>query len=575
MVSGKRGDGPLLPHLQFHVHFATMSGIGGKRYQWGEAMNLPRYVAVLVILLPWLTQCGTHHTFSAAVRGGSGGEHESAGTRGNLTSGAAGNQATGGAQSTTGGAGAGGQDPGEGPVECSPPERECGGACIGEGTCCGNEECPAGQSCVANACTCNEGTKACESTCIASSACCSTADCPTGGTCANGECSCPDDTHECNGACVSNDSPDHCGAACSPCSGPTGGGASCDGSSCKPTCPTGQKVCFDKCIAANAACTGQCTAGTHNCNDFCVADDAATACGTSCLTCPVPANSTASCSGGTCGFTCKANYKKCGSTCIANSACCTANDCGTGMACTGSACVCSGTTKLCNGACIASIACCSSIECTGGKTCNNNTCGCPGSKPKECSGTCFASSACCSSSDCSNNKICSANQCVCAFSGAQAACGSCLSWDFESGTQSWELHPANVNGRQITQASTPVFSGSHSLAVYTEISDGGNVIVQVPFCSTNLNGKSFSARIRFASGSGNPFPGFEYMVTHSGASGTYLEAGDADPNSLGQWHTWTATLPFGTDSDSLVLYIGLNGGAAWKGTMYLDEIVIQ
>jgi len=150
-----------------------------------------------------------------------------------------------------------------------------------------------------------------------------------------------------------------------------------------------------------------------------------------------------------------------------------------------------------------------------------------------------------------------------------------MSWDFEAGTQNWVFHPANVNGLQLTQATSPVFSGTHSLAVYTEISDGGNVILQVPVCSTSLNGKAFSVKIRFESGSLNAFPGFEYMVAPSGATGTYLQAGDSDPNSLGKWHNWTATLPFGDPSDTLTLYIGLTNTFAWKGTMYLDEIYVR
>lgn len=152
-----------------------------------------------------------------------------------------------------------------------------------------------------------------------------------------------------------------------------------------------------------------------------------------------------------------------------------------------------------------------------------------------------------------------------------------MSWDFETGTQNWVFQAANTNGLQIKQVTTPVVSGTHSLSVYIEINDGGNVILQVPLCSTDLNGLSFGVQMRFESGSGNDFPGFEYMVAPSGASGTYLQAGagDSNPNALGVWHSWTATLPFGDASDALTLYIGLNGGQLWKGTMYLDKIYIQ
>jgi hypothetical protein len=115
------------------------------------------------------------------------------------------------------------------------------------------------------------------------------------------------------------------------------------------------------------------------------------------------------------------------------------------------------------------------------------------------------------------------------------------------------------------------------MAVYIEDSTGGggNVMVVVPFCSTDLSGKTFTAHARFESGSLNAFDGFEIMVMASGATGTYLSSSSGSPFTLNHWDTWTATVPFGSASTSLTLYISLSAAYSWMGTLYLDDISLQ
>ena len=96
-------------------------------------------------------------------------------------------------------------------------------------------------------------------------------------------------------------------------------------------------------------------------------------CGTtSCTACTPPANSTATCDGNACGFTCGTGFHACGTACVANtsvSGCgtsCTACPVPTGggtATCDGTSCggTCPSGTKLCAGACIASSASCAGV----------------------------------------------------------------------------------------------------------------------------------------------------------------------------------------------------------------------
>lgn len=60
-----------------------------------------------------------------------------------------------------------------------------------------------------------------------------------------------------------------------------------------------------------------CAAGTHDCAGACVADDAVASCGSSCTPCAAPANATATCTNGACGFSCAAGFEPCLGRCLA------------------------------------------------------------------------------------------------------------------------------------------------------------------------------------------------------------------------------------------------------------------
>jgi hypothetical protein len=61
-----------------------------------------------------------------------------------------------------------------------------------------------------------------------------------------------------------------------------------------------------------------CPSGTHRCGEVCADDQAPATCGTACQPCPVPMGGTATCSGGSCGFTCTSG-RKCGNECLPDS----------------------------------------------------------------------------------------------------------------------------------------------------------------------------------------------------------------------------------------------------------------
>ncbi|HEY2744863.1 MAG TPA: VCBS repeat-containing protein [Polyangia bacterium] len=246
--------------------------------------------------------------------------------------------------------------------------------------------CPSGQhvcggGCVANDVhACGDSCAACAVPANATSATCDGVSC--GVVCANGY-------HDCGGSCVSNASTDSCGASsCVACTAPTGGSATCDGTQCGGSCPSGQMLCAGSCIAADAPCNGTCPTGTHNCSGLCESDTSTNSCGTMCVSCMPPANSTPTC-GGTpdaCGFACNTGYKACNSACIAASGCCTNADCpaqaNATVTCSAShVCVatCNSSYKACDGTCIASSSCCTAADCTppanATASCTSGSCG--------------------------------------------------------------------------------------------------------------------------------------------------------------------------------------------------------
>jgi hypothetical protein len=91
-------------------------------------------------------------------------------------------------------------------------------------------------------------------------------------------------------------------------------------------CQTGCRLARD--CPQGATCTSgtcSCPAAQHACGQTCVSSTTTASCGTRCTPCPQPAHSTATCTTGTCGFTCDPGYREQNGTCVDIDECATNN----------------------------------------------------------------------------------------------------------------------------------------------------------------------------------------------------------------------------------------------------------
>jgi hypothetical protein len=283
---------------------------------------------------------------------------------------------------------------------CPTGTHNCSGQCLSDSSVnsCGTTSCTtcpapanATPTCAGGSCgwTCNASYRTCNNACIPSGSCCTATDCPgaTNGTatCSAGHTcgiTCKTGYHLCGNVCSDNTSIASCGAACSACNVPAGGSASCTNGVCGAGCPNGYTLCANECIPISRACNGSCLSGTHNCSGQCLPNSSPSSCGaTSCTPCPAPANATATCTNGTCGYQCNSNYQPCKGACIPSGSCCDNTDCSGGTCLSGTCCP-AGQTN-CDGTCVdlqASAANCGACHAACSLSCNQGTC-------EDCSGT--------------------------------------------------------------------------------------------------------------------------------------------------------------------------------------------
>ncbi|MFZ5439527.1 MAG: EGF domain-containing protein [Myxococcota bacterium] len=216
---------------------------------------------------------------------GGGGGSTTGGGGGSTTGGGGGSTTGGGGGSTTGGGGGSTTGGGGGSAPCAGTLRLCGSACIDT------------SADPANCGSCGHV-------------------CGQGQVCNHGSCALlPDDCTLSSMGCGAGYSCDPVSKKCQPgCRLPTDcpSGATCSAGAC--TCPTGQ----------------------HACGQLCVSNDAVSSCGaTSCTPCTAPANGSATCSAGACGFTCGTGYQPSGTQCVDVNECLTSNGgCSANATCT-------------------------------------------------------------------------------------------------------------------------------------------------------------------------------------------------------------------------------------------------
>jgi hypothetical protein len=240
---------------------------------------------------------------------------------------------------------------------------------------------------------------------------------------------CSPSEHVCEGKCVPNNAPATCGSSCQPCPSIKNGTATCDGTQCGGTCPSGNKLCLGECIPNARSCTGVCASGSHDCQGVCAEDSSVNSCGTACAPCPTPAGSRATCDGKKCDFTCQTG-KRCTPTsneCVTG--CCTDSECTPPANKVGRcdltthACVftCATGFKACGNACIPNAGCCD--DCAGNRACVANVCSTTACKTgfKSCNGACVPNATCCPTAetcfngvddDCDNATDCADSDCT-------------------------------------------------------------------------------------------------------------------------------------------------------------------
>lgn len=158
--------------------------------------------------------------------------------------------------------------------------------------------------------------------------------------------------------CIRHNTVECCGVACRTCPNVDNGARLCGGTAnqetCGFTCHTGYRPSGDRCVANDSpdCCGDSCTNcpaiehGNRRCSSArtcdpecnrgymregtapafrCVASTAPGCCGTACLDCPTPANSTRICTAAGCDFICHDNYRRVGNGCVRND---TASCCG-------------------------------------------------------------------------------------------------------------------------------------------------------------------------------------------------------------------------------------------------------
>jgi len=151
--------------------------------------------------------------------------------------------------------------------------------------------------------------------------------------------------------------------------------------------------------------------------------------------------------------------------------------------------------------------------------------------------------------------------------GTVTVTGDAAQYSFESGTQGW-AGTANVTG--VAQASSPVFSGSRSLAANVNLTAAGTATFAVSSPSVPA-GKTVTFHLYIPAGA--PITSVQPYALQ-GAAGGWAWSGNYQPISAlktGAWNTLTVNVP----ANAAALYqlgVQVSTSAAWKGSVYADSV---
>jgi len=260
-------------------------------------------------------------------------------------------------------------------------------------------------------------------------------------------------------------------------------------------CLTGCRLSTD--CPMGATCTQGtcgCPTGQHACGQSCVSDTSISSCGSRCSVCPSPANSTVTCTTGTCGFTCASGFREQNGLCVDLDECATNNgNCSANAACTNTP---GSRTCTCNTGFSGD-----GVTCTDLNECLTNNGGCaadasctntPGSRTCACNpGFTGNGTTCTDVNECAtNNGGCSTNATCTNLPGTRScACNVGFTGDGVSCTDLNEC--ATNNGGCAATSSGGVCTntpGSRTCACATGYSGDGFTCMDINECATNNGG---------------------------------------------------------------------------------------
>ncbi|MER2565381.1 MAG: EGF domain-containing protein [Myxococcaceae bacterium] len=269
-----------------------------------------------------------------------------------------------------------------------------------------------------------------------------------------------------------------------------GSGFYCDPVSKK--CMTGCRLTADCPMGASCSSgTCSCPTGQHACGQTCVPDDATSSCGTRCSVCAQPANSTSTCSGGACGFTCATGYAQSGTTCVDIDECSTNNGgCSASATCTNTP---GARTCACNAGFSGDGVTCTDINecatnnggCANEATCTNT----PGARTCACNGGYTGDGLTCADiNECAtNNGGCSTNG-TCANTPGSRTC-TCATGFTGDGLTCADINECLANNGGCSMSATCTNTpGTRTCACNSGFMGDGVTCADVDECATNNGG---------------------------------------------------------------------------------------
>jgi hypothetical protein len=268
-----------------------------------------------------------------------------------------------------------------------------------------------------------------------------------------------------------------------------------------------------------------CPSGQHACGQQCVSDTAIMSCGTSCVSCPLPANGQATCQASTCGLSCTPGFRPSGNTCVDVDECATGNGgCSANASCTNTV---GARTCACRNGFTGDGVTCTDVDecatsnggCSADATCTNT----PGARTCACrSGFTGDGLTCADVNECATNNGGCSTSATCANTAGARTC-TCINGFSGDGVTCTDINECVTNhGGCAAVASGGVCTntpGSRTCTCATGFTGDGLTCADINECATNNGGCSVN-------GTCTNTPGSRTCACLSGFSGDGLVCND-------------------------------------------------